>query len=101
MYKKLLKFSLTRLVPDISLLSTHFLGAGDASALANAGDPDRLFQRHRRWKSVSAKDGYVDDSLISRLSVLKSYVFNSVMFTFNLPFCLSFSLSGCVYLKTD
>ena len=48
MYKRLLKFSLTRLVPDISLLSTHFLGAGDASAAANAGDPDRLFQRHRR-----------------------------------------------------
>ena len=94
-------FSFTRLVPDISLFSTHSLRAGDASALANAGDPDRFFQRHRRWKSVSAKDGYVDDSLISRLSVLKSYVFNSVMFTFNFTFCLSFSLSGCVYLKTD
>ena len=95
------KFSFTRLVPDISLFSTHFLRAGDDSAAANAGDPDRFFQKHRRWKSVSAKDGHVDDSLISRLSVLKSYVFNSVMFTFNFTFCLSFSLSGCVYLKTD
>ena len=42
------KFSFTRLVPDISLFSTHFLRAGDASAAANAGDPDRLFQIHRR-----------------------------------------------------
>ena len=51
--------------------------------------------------SAKDQDGYVDDSLISRLSVLKSYVFNSVMFTFNFTFCISFSLSGCVYLKTD
>ena len=72
MYKRLLKSSLTRLAPDISLLSTHFLRAGDASAAADAGDPDRLFQRYRRWNSVSTKNGYVDYSLISRLSVLKS-----------------------------
>ena len=50
------------------------LGSGGASAAANAGIPDRLFQRHGRWKSVSAKDGYVDDKLSSRLSVSKVLV---------------------------
>ena len=65
------KSSLTRLVPDISLLRTHSLRAGNASAAANAGDPDRLFQRHRRWKCVFGEDGYVDGSLISRFSVSK------------------------------
>ena len=38
-----------------------------ATAAANAGVPDRLFKRHGRWASESAKDGYVQDSLSSRL----------------------------------
>ena len=51
--------------------STHSLRAGGASAATNAGVPYRQFQRHGLWKSVSAKDGNVDDSLISRLSMSK------------------------------
>ena len=51
--------------------NTHSLRAGGASAAANAGVPYSQFQRHGRWKSVSAKDGNVDDSLISRLSMSK------------------------------
>ena len=39
------------------------------TAAANADIPDRLFKRHGRWSSDSAKDGYVKDSLSSRLSV--------------------------------
>ena len=54
------------------LFSTHSLRAGGASAAANAGVADRLFQRHGRWKSVSAKNGYVEDSLESRLLVSKN-----------------------------
>ncbi|CAH3184252.1 unnamed protein product, partial [Porites lobata] len=65
------KVNFKDIVPDISLFSTHSLRAGGASAAANAGVPDRLFQRHGRWRSVSAKNGYVDDSLGSRLSVSK------------------------------
>ena len=30
--------------------------------------PDRLLKRHGRWNSESAKDGYVKDSVESRLS---------------------------------
>ena len=65
------KVNFKDIVPDISLFSTHSLRSGGASAAANAGVPDRLFQRHGRWRSVSAKNGYVDDSLGSRLSVSK------------------------------
>lgn len=50
----------------------HSLRAGGATAAANGGIPDRLFKRHGRWKSDSAKDGYVEDSLESRLSVSSS-----------------------------
>ena len=50
---------------------THSLRAGGASAVASAGVPYRQLQRRGLWKSVSAKDGNVDDSLISRLSMSK------------------------------
>ena len=66
------KKSFKDIVPDISVFSTHSLRAGGASAAANAGVADRLFQRHGRWKYVSAKNGYVEDSLESRLSVSKN-----------------------------
>ena len=47
-------------------------GQGGASAAANSGVPDRVFQRHGRWKSATAKDGYVEDSTDVKLSVSKS-----------------------------
>ena len=33
---------------------------------------DRLFKRHGRWRSESAKDGYVKDSIPALMSVSKS-----------------------------
>ena len=36
---------------------------------ANASVPDRLFKRHRRWRSEYAKDGYIKDDLKALLSV--------------------------------
>ena len=60
------------IVPDVSVIGTHSLRGGGATAAANAGVPDRLFKRHGRWASESAKDGYVQDSLSSRLSVSKA-----------------------------
>ena len=47
---------------DPKLSGLHSLRAGRATAAANAGVPDRLFKRHGRWKSESAKDGYIKDS---------------------------------------
>ena len=35
------------------------------------GVSDRLFQRHGRWKSMQAKDTYVDDDFSKRLEVSK------------------------------
>ena len=51
---------------------THSLRAGGCTTAANSGVSDRLFQRHGRWASVAAKDGYVKDSLKARLSVTQS-----------------------------
>ena len=48
----------------------HSLCAGGATAAANGGVQDRL--QHGRWKSESAKDGYVKDSLQRQLEVSKS-----------------------------
>ena len=55
-----------------SMFGLHSLRAGGASAAANAGISDRLFKRHGRWKSDSAKDAYVKDKLDSLLSVSRS-----------------------------
>ena len=55
------------IVSDITTNGTHSLRSGGAIAAANPGIPDRLFKRHGRWSSESAKDGYVKDSLSSRL----------------------------------
>ena len=57
---------------DPSQFGLHSLRAGGASAAANAGIPDRLFKRHGRWRSESAKDGYVKDSHEALMSVSKS-----------------------------
>jgi len=47
----------------------HSCRAGGASAAANAGIRDRLFKRHGRWKSETAKDGYIKDDINALLSV--------------------------------
>ena len=54
---------------DPKQFGLHSLRSGGASAAANAGVPDRLFKRHGRWRSENEKDGYVKDTMESRLSV--------------------------------
>ena len=50
----------------------HSLRTGGASAAANAGVPNRMFIKwHRRWRNENAKDGYIEDSLESRLQISK------------------------------
>ena len=58
-------------VPDIKKLGLHSLRSGGATTCANLGISDRLFKKHGRWRSETAKDGYVKDSLPDRLSVSK------------------------------
>lgn len=68
-----LRKSLRGFVSDPQVYGTHsFRSRGGASAAANSGVPDRVFQRHGRWKSASAKDGYVKDSTDVKLSVSRS-----------------------------
>ena len=57
---------------DAAVFGMHSFRAGGATTAANAGVPDRLFKRHGRRQSESAKDGYVKDTEQSRLSVSKS-----------------------------
>ena len=57
---------------DKTKFGLHSLRSGGATAAANGGIVDRLFKRHGRWKSESAKDGYVQDDLNSLLSVSKA-----------------------------
>ena len=64
--------TLQSIVPDPSVYGTHSFRSGGASRAAKRGVSDRVFQRHGRWKSVAAKDGYVKDDMSARLAVSKS-----------------------------
>ena len=57
---------------DTKRLGLHSLRAGGATAAANAGIQDRLFKRHGRWRSETAKDGYIRESQEDLLSVSRS-----------------------------
>ena len=91
--KELVLEAFKDIVPDISAIGTHSLRSGGATAAANAGVPDRLFKRHGRWASESAKDGYVQDSLSSRLSVSKALGI-SFSRSYRFLICYSFYLVG-------
>eukprot|EP00731_Ephydatia_muelleri_P008282 Em0004g620a len=69
--RELLLDKLSELGFDPTLFGMHSLRAGGAIAAANTGVENRLFKRHGRWKSESAKDGYVKDSLERRFEVSK------------------------------
>ena len=56
---------------DKSKFCLHSLRSGGATAAAAASVDDRLFKKHGRWKSNTAKDGYVEESLSDRLLVTK------------------------------
>ena len=49
----------------------HSLRSVAATAAANTGICDRLFQKHGGWLSDSDKDGYVEEDLQQHLLVTK------------------------------
>ena len=57
-----------RHLPESSNISPHSLRAGGASAAVENGSSGCL-SKHGRWKSESARNGYIKDSLKNRLSV--------------------------------
>ena len=69
--RELLLEKIKQLGMDPKAFGMHSVRAGGATAAARAGVADRLFKRHGRWRSESAKDGYVKDALVTRLSVTK------------------------------
>lgn len=50
-------------------IGLHSLRSGGATTAANSDVNDRIWKKHGRWISDSSKDGYVKDSLESRISV--------------------------------
>lgn len=70
--KELLKRELQCEGPDASEFGIHSLRSGGASTAAALGIPDRLFQRHGGWRSVKARNNYVEESLDSLLLLSKS-----------------------------
>ena len=67
--RELLKHKLEELGFPSAEFGVHSLRAGGATAAAGRGISDRLFKKHGRWRSETAKDGYVEDSLEQRLLV--------------------------------
>ena len=59
-------------VPDIRKFGLHSLRRGGATAAANLGVNDRLFQKHGRWKSANVKNNYVDENLEALLHVSRN-----------------------------
>lgn len=70
--RELFKKKLTELGYPAVDFGLHSLRVGGATVAVSAGVPDRLFKRHRRWRSENAKDGYIEDSVDKRLSVSES-----------------------------
>ena len=57
---------------DKSKFGLHSLRSGGATAAASAGIHDRLFKKHGRWSSETAKDGYVRENVSEKLSVSRN-----------------------------
>ena len=69
--REILLSALESLGLDKRKFGLHSLRAGGATAAANSGICDRLFKKHGRWRSDSAKDGYIKENLQQKLLVTK------------------------------
>jgi integrase len=72
--RDLIKEYAVKLGHKASSFGTHSLRSGGSSSAANGGVSDRMFQRHGRWASSGARDGYIKDCMVSRLAVTKNMV---------------------------
>ena len=50
----------------------HSLRSGGATAAVAATVDDKFFKKHGRWKTDKAKDGYVKENILERLSVTQN-----------------------------
>ena len=67
--RELLKEKLDELGYSSADFGVHSLKARGATAAAGSGMPDRLFKKHGLWRSGTAKDGYIEDSMEQHLWV--------------------------------
>ena len=99
----------------------HSLRSGGASAAANNGISDRLMSKQGRWSSEKARNGYIKDSVVKRLTsqyvrtvktfkVVKKKISDSY-FLFSSPitnqynspkiYCLFYTLVWQVLIRTE
>ena len=75
--RELVKESLLTIGINSVGFSTHSLRSGGATFIANnlakSGSSDRLLMLHGRWKSESAKNMYIKDSLDSKLQLTRFF----------------------------
>jgi len=69
--REIIKEALSEIGINVVNFGLHSFRSGGATAAANNKVADRLFKAHGRWKSETAKDGYIADNLHERLSVSK------------------------------
>jgi hypothetical protein len=76
--KKQFKLHIHTTVPSAEIkervkpIFIYFSSCENNELKSNLGISDRLFKKHGRWRSETAKDGYVKDSLPDRLSASKN-----------------------------
>ena len=70
--KEILLTNLKNIGLDKTQFGLHSLRSGGATAAANFGINDRLFQKHERWKSENVKNGYIHGNIRALLSVSKN-----------------------------
>ncbi len=66
------KEKITRSKPEHAKYGIHSLRSGGASAAAQNGVSDRLIAKQGRWSSETARNGYIKDSVSTRLSASAS-----------------------------
>ncbi|XP_077986135.1 integrase/recombinase xerD homolog [Glandiceps talaboti] len=69
--RELVKQKLSLVVDDVSVFGTHSFRSGGATTAAQAGISSRQLMQHGRWRSSTAKDGYIHDTISECLSVTK------------------------------
>ena len=69
--REVFKNYITDITANPEKYGLHSLRAGRASATANNGVADRLVSKQGRWSSEKARNGYIEDSVSTRLSVSK------------------------------
>ena len=84
--REILLENLRKIGLDSSKFGMHSLRSGGATQVANCGFVcDRLFKKHGRWRSDSAKDGYVKEKDEVKRSVSLNLENLICVYLFNLP----------------